>query len=406
MVERGRRSASDGTALISLPGGRARGGAAQDRSRLLAQALKGDYEANGQKIDAASLGRLAVRYFGNLLAPGPVSKTANDRFFYMCWKGSPHEWLLIEDSLTARDMRRGGLESEVGGDMPRLPIDLPRKIKDILKHVRQLPDDARAPILHYRRTGADLWGSLGYVERVIDQGERYQAVVDRHLGRLYGMALVNLVETFERFLKEVASECVDAIANFVVDDRFNVFKIQGSGLASHFSTGTLGKSLCESATWLDCEEINDRFRRLLADPFQVGGQFFYVFPKQNQLPPGQQSRFDLMNLIWQIRHSAVHNVGVITQSDAVRLRLWAREPVSAPRILAPTRSDLNYLKRFLDETADDCNERIGDRLAQLLTTLHTDAPVLFVPQEIADRLTAIFRRPHQVAAAVGVLPPD
>jgi hypothetical protein len=37
------------------------------------------------------------------------------------------------------------------------------------------------------------------------------------------MALVTTVETFERFLKEVASECVDCLADFIVDDRFNVF---------------------------------------------------------------------------------------------------------------------------------------------------------------------------------------
>jgi hypothetical protein len=290
--------------------------------------------------------------------------------------------------------------------MPRPPIDLARKVKDILQHVQPLPDEAKAPILHYRRTVADIWGALAYVERAIGRRDRYQAVVDRHLGRLYGMALVNLVETFERFLKEVASECVDCLADFVTDDRFNVFKIQGSALASHFGTGTLGKSLCESATWLDCEEINERFRKLLADPFQIGGQFFYLFPKQNQLPPGQQSRFDLMNLIWQIRHTAVHNVGVITQSDAVKLRLWAREPVAAPRLLCPTRNDLEYLKRYLDETADDCNTRVGDRLRDLLTSIVPAAPIPVDRQRLADRVTAIFRRVLQVAGASGVLPPD
>jgi hypothetical protein len=110
------------------------------------------------------------------------------------------------------------------------------------------------------------------------------------------MALVTAVETFERFLKEVAGACVDCLAEFIVDDRFNEFRLQESALASHFGTGTLGKSLCESATWLDCEEINERHHKLLADPFQVGGQFFYLFPKWNQMPAGQQSRFDLMNL--------------------------------------------------------------------------------------------------------------
>ena len=180
--------------------------------------------------------------------------------------------------------------------MPRPATDLPRKIKDIVQHVHALPDAATAPILHYRRTGAEIWGALAYIERVIDQGERYQSVVDRHLGRLYGMALVNLVQTFERFLKEVAARCVDCLLAYVVDDRFNIFKIQGSSLASHFAAESAGDSLCESATWLDCEEINDRFRRLLSEPFQVGGSFFYLFPKQNQLAAGQVSRFDTMNL--------------------------------------------------------------------------------------------------------------
>ncbi len=290
--------------------------------------------------------------------------------------------------------------------MPRPPLDLSRKIKDILRHTQPLPDEAKAPILHYRQTVAEIWGALAYVERAISQRGRYQAVADRHLGRVYGMALVNVVETFERFLKELARACVDCLADFIVDDRFNVFKVQGSALASHFGTGTLGKSLCESATWLDCEEINERFRKLLADPFQVGGQFFYLFPKQNQMPVGQQSRFDLMNLIWQIRNTAVHNVGVITQSDAVKLRQWAKEVVAAPRLLTPTRSDLNYLKRFLDETADDCNQRIGDRLAQLLTSLMPTAPVPAAPQTMADHVSAIFRRTHAVGGAIGVVPPD
>lgn len=290
--------------------------------------------------------------------------------------------------------------------MPRPPVDLARKIKDILQHVQPLPDEAKAPIIHYRRTGTDIWTSLAYVEGALQQGNRYQAVVDRHLGRLYGMALVTLVETFERFLKEVAAECVDCLAEFIVDDRFNVFTIQGSGLASHFRAGTLGRSLCESSTWLDCEDINKRFRRLLADPFQVGGQSFDLFPKQGQQPAAEHWRFEPMNLIWQLRHTAVHNVGVITRSDAARLQLWAKETVSGDRILAPTRKDLGYLKRFLDDTADVCNRRIGGRLGQLLTTIHTPTPALFQPQEMADRLASVFRFPVQVAGANGVVPPE
>jgi hypothetical protein len=131
-----------------------------------------------------------------------------------------------------------------------------------------------------------------------------------------------------------------------------------------------------------------------------------LFPQRGQQPAEECWRYDTLSLVWQIRHTAVHNVGVITQSDAVKLRLWTREPVSAPNLLAPTRSDLNYLKRFLDETAEMCNQRIGDQLAQLLAFLHAQAPALFVPQEMADRVAAIFRRPLQVAGATGVVPPD
>ncbi|MBI3821841.1 MAG: hypothetical protein HY289_04070 [Planctomycetes bacterium] len=291
--------------------------------------------------------------------------------------------------------------------MPRPPVDLARKIKDIVKHVQPLPEEASAPILHYHWTIADIWTTLAYVERKLDQSESYQAVVERRVGRLYGMALVNLVETFERFLKEVAAECVDRLADFVVDDRFNIFSIQGSALAAHFVTeGTLGKSLCESSTWLDCEETNKRFRKLLSDPFQVGGQSFDLFPKQNQQPEADRWRFEPMNLIWQIRHTAVHNVGVITRSDAVKLRLWAKENVDAPRILAPTRSDLTYLKRFMDETAKRCNQRIGERLAELLTTIHASTPPLFNAQQMADRVASAFRLPLQVAGSTGIIPPD
>jgi hypothetical protein len=289
--------------------------------------------------------------------------------------------------------------------MSRPPIDLTRRIKDILQHTTPLPAEASAPLSHYRRTGTDIWNSLAYVERNFSQLNLYQAVATRHLGRLYVMALVNLVETFERFLKELAAECVECLANFILDDRFNAFKIQGSSLASHFGTATLGKSLCESATWLDSEEINERFRKLLADPFQVGGQFFYLFPKPNQQPVSEVWRFEPMSLVWQLRHTAVHNVGVITQSDAVKLRLLAKEAVEAPRVLSPTRDDLRYIKRFLDGTAESCNQRVGQRLAELLTLIHIQAPVLFPSAEMANRVSQIFGFSLTVAAVPGVVPP-
>ncbi len=285
--------------------------------------------------------------------------------------------------------------------MLRRPVDLTRKIKDIVQHSQAMPDEAYAPILHFRRTTADIWASLAYIERAVSQRNRYEAVVEKHLGRIYSMILVNLVETFERFLKELAGECIDETAEYIVDDRFDVFAIKGSVLASHFDTGgSLGRSLCEAATWLDCEETNRRFRKLLSEPFQQGGSFFELFPKQ---PTDDLRRFETLNLIWQIRHTAVHNVGVITRSDAVKLRTWSKEPVEAPRLMSPTRADLIHLNRFLGEMATLCNRRVGERLAKLLDSI-------IVPtashKTKADRIASLFRLPLQIGEEVGSVPPD
>ncbi len=289
--------------------------------------------------------------------------------------------------------------------MPRKPIDLTRKIKDILQHVQKLPDEAKAPILHYQRAGTDLLGTLNYIERALGQGNRYATVADRHVGRVYGMALISFVQAFERFLKEIAGECVDSLAAYIVDDRFDKFEVSGTKIASHFEAGTIGKSLCESSTWFGNQDINERFRRLLADPYDPGS--FWLFPRsRSQGPTAEIWRFETLNLVWQIRHTLVHNVGVVTKSDSARLRLLAKEPVTADRILAPNRDDLGYLKRFLDETAEVCNKRIGERLAELLTTIRAPTPTLFDPQTMADRLASIFRLPLQVAGATGVVPPD
>ena len=92
--------------------------------------------------------------------------------------------------------------------MPRPPIDLARKIKDILLHTEPLPDEAKSPILHYGRTGTDIWNALGYIEKALGGPGLYRAVGDRHLRQLYGMALVHLVEAFERFLKEALLQSV------------------------------------------------------------------------------------------------------------------------------------------------------------------------------------------------------
>jgi hypothetical protein len=288
--------------------------------------------------------------------------------------------------------------------MSPTPPEFARRISAILQSVELLPDEAKSPILHFRRTLSDTAGALDYMVRKIGASPRNQSIAERHLGRLNGMALVHMVETFERYLKEVAGECVDCLAELVVDAGFDIFnKIQGSNLASHFSAGTLGKALCESGTWLDCEEINRRFRSILADPFDNGN--FYVFPKTASQPPVEEIwRDDVMNLVWQLRHTSVHNVGVITQSDAVKMRVLAKAKVDAPRLLMPSRNNLLWLTLFLDDTAENCNQRIGTRLAVLLTKLHHDSPGLLQPEALANRVASIFRLPLVVAGVTGIVP--
>jgi hypothetical protein len=285
--------------------------------------------------------------------------------------------------------------------MPRPPIDLARKIKDIPLHTAPLPEEAKSPILHYRRTGTDIWNALAYVDKALGGPGLYRSAGDRHLRMLYGMALVSLVEVFERFLKEMAAECVECLACVVADDRLNVFQIKGGSLAYHFRAGSLGASLCESSTWLNVHEVSKRFKDLLADPFKDGQ--FWLFPSTGQQPADQRWRTESLSIAFQLRNTAVHNVGVITPSDASKLALLSREPVQAARLLTTTRQDLTYLKRFLDETARECNRRVAERLAELLTLIEKESPGRLVPAELANRISNAFQIVLEVAGAVGVI---
>jgi hypothetical protein len=286
--------------------------------------------------------------------------------------------------------------------MPRR-TDLGRKVKDILQHVGPLPLEASAPFAHYSRSATDVWNLREYVDRNVTGPGRSTAVANRHLARLDSLILLNLIDTFERFLKETAAVCIDHLAEFVLDRRFDEFQVRGSVLAAHFGAGTLGQSLCEADTWLDCRDINDRFRKLLADPFESGS--FFVFPQQGQEPAADRFRYPIMSLLWQLRHTIVHNVGLITHSDAVKFRLLSQEAVASRRMLVPSRDDVRYVKRFLDETAESINSRVGQRLAVLLTALRTNHGAVFDPQERADRLTQQFALVLVVDGRNGALPP-
>ena len=82
-----------------------------------------------------------------------------------------------------------------------------------------------------------------------------------------------------------------------------------------------------------------------------------------------------------------------------------RAAVPQMQVVAPTRDVIRYLKRFLDEAAEQSNRRIGERLAGLLTAIHATDPGLFVPQAMADAVTRTFGFVLTVAGAPGTLPP-
>lgn len=133
--------------------------------------------------------------------------------------------------------------------MPRQRTNLAQRVRGILKHLLPLPYEAKAPLSHYDRSSLDAWNLLEYIESAFKRVPRLRSkVAQRRLIQLQGMLLINLIETFERFLKEIAAACIDYLAAYILDDRFNAFRVQGSALAAHYATDTLGKALCESLT--------------------------------------------------------------------------------------------------------------------------------------------------------------
>jgi hypothetical protein len=108
-----------------------------------------------------------------------------------------------------------------------------------------------------------------------------------------------------------------------------------------------------------------------------------------------------MDVLWQLRHSIAHNVGVITKSDAAKLRLLRRGPVEAPKVLSLTNGDVWYAKLFLDDLTRWENGRVASRLAEVLTARHADDASLFMPQTRADAVAKTFRVSVTIAEAVG-----
>ncbi len=286
--------------------------------------------------------------------------------------------------------------------MPRPPIDLHRMVREIVRHSAPLHPEADRPILHFERSTNTALLTLEYVVGHIDPGDVYGAVYNRYLGHLRRMILGELIESFERFLKELASVCIDYLAPYTTDDRFDDFVPKRSDKIAAFVNATsVGRALCESDTWINNATINTRFASLLKDP--AGADWEFLFPQSNQQPAAERPRAATLAILWQIRHNLAHNVGVITRSDAVKFRVLIGSPVDADCRLSPTDNDLRYAKRFLSEAATRTNERVGLRLAQLLGQFHAADPALFNAQASADDVSQRFAFSVTINGHVGVL---
>jgi hypothetical protein len=281
--------------------------------------------------------------------------------------------------------------------MPRPPIDLKAKINEILDHIGPMPEEAGTPLGHYRFAANATTNMRKYLVRPFESVEHKAAVRERHLYLLNNMVLVNLIQAFERFIKDLAAVCVDHLSDRVFDNRFDDLSVRGSFLAAHLSDSTAGKALCESDTWLNCGQINERFKKFLRRPDHPNDAF-HTFPDNHD-----ETR--TMNLIWQLRHTVVHNVTVITRSDAAKIKVLSKKQLVSPCRLLPQADDLRFLRAYLDTRAEDLNTKIGTRLGVVLGEIHADNPALFVTQDEANAVSAKFGFSITIAGAIGVAPP-
>lgn len=194
--------------------------------------------------------------------------------------------------------------------MPRPPINLHHMVRAVLQHTSPMLPESYCPIRHFERSANVGLTLLGYIDAHIDPATVYPVVYNRHLGHLRRMVLAELIQSFVRFLKELATVCVDQLAPYILDDRFDAFAPKrAEQIAAFVTAGSIGRALCESDTWINNGTINDRFRSLLKAPF--GADWEFLFPGPGQGPGPQMERAATLAILWQIRHNLAHNVGVI-----------------------------------------------------------------------------------------------
>lgn len=186
--------------------------------------------------------------------------------------------------------------------------------------------------------------------------------------------------------------CVNNLKEFSLDARLDEFSLKGSVVAAHFNTQTVGNALCEADTWLNLDTVNKKFRKLLADPFEDGT--FYVFPMTTQ--QGLEvavKRSQLIPAVFQLRHTLVHNLGVITQSDATKLRRILQSSIQGNKVLRPSAWNVYQIKKILDESANDINGRMATRRLELLEKMHQENYLSVNPALKTQELSTLFGVP-------------
>lgn len=270
------------------------------------------------------------------------------------------------------------------------PVDYKQEILNAISNSTDLPTESSSPLEHYRRSANDAWNLVVYVRRNVTKNNYYPKSFDGHRSRLHAMCMANMVGAFERFLKELSVACVNNLKEFSLDARLDEFSLRGSVVAAHFNTQSVGNALCEADTWLNLDTVNKKFRKLLADPFEDGS--FYVFPMKTQ--HGSQvavNRSQLIPAVFQLRHTLVHNLGVITESDATKLRRILQSPIAGNKVLRPSSWNVFQVKKILDEAAKDINTRMAFRLAELLDKMHQESYLSFDPASRAQELATLFQ---------------
>jgi hypothetical protein len=262
------------------------------------------------------------------------------------------------------------------------------RLKRLPTQLDALPSQASSPLSHLMLGLDEAWGLHEYVRGNVERKGRHKAVAERNQKRLRTLVFISLVEAFERFIKEIAAVCVDALASRVVDDRLKTLSIDPRSLAAHFGAGSLGRALTEGSTWLETDQINTRFRKLLAEPREDGK--FFLFPTTKKDP--DVWRGDTLDLVFQLRHAVVHNAGVVTAFDAQKLAALIGAAVPPGGRLTLARGDLWYLVSVLRDTGKWANERVADEGAKVLTTIHQDAPTSFDAGTVAADLATKFGR--------------